>query len=457
MTAPVLDPMTSPLPTEEHYARNLIGGHWRFPAAPYDFEVRNPADSTICAVVPLSSRFDVAAAYRAASVVETGVWSGAAGRMAMLHAIVERLAGAADELAELQALETGLTLADSRAVVSATLDVARTLLSCSTGVTAQGERRAADVSGHILSWGAPFTEMVTSVLPALVRGDSVIVKPSLRGPLTPVAVALLAADTGLPDGVLNVVQGTGGDIGADLIGRRELSTLYVRGGERTIAQAQRAHDRTGVPLRVLRGGGNVCVIGPDLDVDSDGDIEILADAITSAVRVHSAGGPFGLPLLAVHTAQAEALLHAVLTRLAETIAAPLPTELLRRRAVQRIEGLRAAGATILLGGNEIPDDVAHRMAWRLPPTVLLLGGPDSMAVRREQASVPLGPVLSVLTWDHPDQLANVFTALRNRDGTASLCGANGAVTHLPHPRAVVGHDAPRPLFATLAPAWTGGA
>src|SRR5262245_57032049 len=54
------------LPESDHFARNLIGGRWVFPAAPYDFQVRNPLDSTETAVVPLSSRFDVDRAVEAA-------------------------------------------------------------------------------------------------------------------------------------------------------------------------------------------------------------------------------------------------------------------------------------------------------------------------------------------------------------------------------------------------------
>lgn len=92
------------------------------------------------------------------------------------------------------------------------------------------------------------------MFPAIARGDTVIVKPSLRGPLTPVAFAFMATEVGLPAGVVNVVQGTGLDVGADLISGRRLSALHVRAGERTIAQAERSHRRTGVALHTLRAG-----------------------------------------------------------------------------------------------------------------------------------------------------------------------------------------------------------
>ncbi len=218
------------------------------------------------------------------------------------------------------------------------------------------------------------------MLPALIRGDSVIVKPSLRGPITPVAFALLATEAGLPAGVVNIV--------------------HVRSGGRTIAQAERAHPRTNVSLHVLRGGGNILILGPDLDAGPD--LDTIADAVTASVRINSAGGPFGLPLLALHADQVEQILPAVLDRLAGLVAAPLPTEPLRRRAVQRIENLIEQGASVATGGPSVPDDTAHRMSWWLPPTVLLLGDPDSPAARRERATVPLGPVLRVVRWTHGD-------------------------------------------------------
>ena len=82
---------------------------------------------------------------------------------------------------------------------------------------------------------------------------------------------------------------------ADLTGRRELSALYVRGGERTIAQAERAHARTNVPLHVLRGGGNVLIVGPDLDLDAGTDLDaccsISADGAVAPPRRATDGEP----------------------------------------------------------------------------------------------------------------------------------------------------------------------
>lgn len=450
------------LPTADHYARNLIGGRWRFPAAPYEFEIRSPSDSTVTAVVPLSSRFDVADAVEAAGSALRGPWADPTTRMLLLRALVDRISACQQQLARLQATETGLSLPDSLAAIRLTLrGVAqaprewRMVLEHHLPLTTWDRPpKPAGVSGHILSWGLPFTEIVTSVLPALMRGDTVVVKPSLRGALSPVAFAFLATEVGLPPGVVNLVQGTGGDVGAELISRRDLSALYVRAGERTISQAERAHQRTGVALHTLRAGGNVAVVGPD----ALADLGQIARTVATAVRMHSAGGPLGLPLLAVHRDIAEPVLASVADTLATMVPAPLPAEPLRRRAVDGIEKLVATGARIVLGGPLLPDDVTHRMGWRMPPTILTLGSPDSPAALTEQSLVPLGPILGVVTVDQWDDLAaafSMFSARRVADGIARVWDADaGVVPSLPH-GLVVTEASPGDLLtdAALPAAW----
>ena len=110
-TAPngaTLERPAASLPDDGHYARNLIGGRWLFPAAPYEFEIRHPGDSTITAVVPLSSRFDVDRAFGAATAALRGPWAGSAERILMLQALIDRVEASRTELARLQSTETGL-------------------------------------------------------------------------------------------------------------------------------------------------------------------------------------------------------------------------------------------------------------------------------------------------------------------------------------------------------------
>jgi hypothetical protein len=94
----------------------------------------------------------------------------------------------------------------------------------------------------------------------------------------------------------------------------------------------------------------------------------------------------------------------------------------------------------------------------MPPTLLALGSPDSPAVAAEQASVPLGPVLSVITWQDWNRLGAVFTAQRARHGIASVWGAGQqAAAPLGFGLIIAGSSASALLAASLPPAWTGDA
>ncbi len=129
MTSAVLEAPAAYLPDDNCHARNLIGGSWRFPAAPYEFESRNPADSTITMVVPLSSRFDVAAAFDAATEALHGSWAEPAARAELLATLLDRIAASQPGLARLQPLETGIALGDSLRAIKRALSLARKLLA----------------------------------------------------------------------------------------------------------------------------------------------------------------------------------------------------------------------------------------------------------------------------------------------------------------------------------------
>jgi acyl-CoA reductase-like NAD-dependent aldehyde dehydrogenase len=401
------------MPTDDNFSRNFIDGRWVFPAAPYEFEIRNPADSTISAVVPLSSRNDVSRAVAAARHSQESEWADAQQRGQLLEALLDRLTELEPELARLQCTETGLDIDDSAATLRASLRMARDLVDNTAGdVSRPG------VAGYVLAWGLPMTEMLISVVGSLARGMSAVVKPSLRGPLSPVAVALAASHVGFPSGVLNVVHGTGVDVGAALMSTPLLDQLYVHGNEDTLCRARRAAPRTGVAVSTLSAGGNAAIVYPDID---QSQIAAMVPKTAAALRIHSTGGMFGQTMVAVHHSVEKMVLESLIPTLSSVVPAPLPSGALRRRAMDRLDLLCSRGARVLAGGS-IPDDVVHRMGWRIPPTIVHIGDASRAAGLLASVGEPLGPILTIVRWATNEDLDRLFAAQRYRDGYGTTWG-----------------------------------
>src|SRR5262249_42657126 len=158
---------------DEHYARNLIDGRWQFPAVPYEYEIRNPADSTVTTVVPLSSRIDVAHAVEAATRAAPRWAADHAKRGRLLTQLVDALDRYAAPPAALQSTETGLGYEDSRTAVTGIRRLARALLADRIPGAAErlwSSARTAGVSGLVLSWGLPLAETIAALLPQLAAG-----------------------------------------------------------------------------------------------------------------------------------------------------------------------------------------------------------------------------------------------------------------------------------------------
>ncbi|WP_088288037.1 aldehyde dehydrogenase family protein [Kineosporia sp. A_224] len=401
---------------DEEFARNLVDGRWRFPAAPYEFEIRSPQDSRVVACVPLSSRFDVDAALQAGARAAQAWAADPAVRVRLVAQAVADLDRLAVPVAEVVATETGLDLADAVEQVRTGVRWARHRVALAAvddaGPPAVEPPGVAGVAGVVLGWGAPFLEAVSGILPLLLQGRTVVVKPSLRAPLSAVVLAHRLVAAGLPEGVLGVVQGTGTDVGAALVGRRDLAVLHVRGGGRTLDLAGRAVATTGVPLHPLRAGGNVLLSGRDADP------ALVAATVAAGLRLHNASGPAAVPWLVVHADTAGPVVDALVAAASATRPVPLPTEPVRDRALAAVRTLGRLGGRVLTGGA-VPDDVAHRMGWLVPATVVTVGAVGSRLGPRSDDDPwrePLGPVVAVATWRTSDDLADAFSRSRFRDG-----------------------------------------
>jgi aldehyde dehydrogenase (NAD+) len=391
----------------ERFERNFVGGNWVFSELGYQFDIYDPSNSEVIAAVPLSSRFDVA---RTVAVARNALAGWAARpkseRLAFIFRALELFERNVDEIAEMEARDTGTPIVYLRKDIAQTLSNIRARFDCNEvrGVSAMGE--SAGIIGVILSWSGPFDLCCRELLPALVAGHTIVAKPSLRAPLSCVLFAEILGKAMLPPGVLNLVQGTGIDVGAALAGQRGLSEIWFQGGRPTAKSVQRAASTIGARVRL-------CLRRPNLTVvDNGADLAAAVDAIIQDTLVNAGRAGYGGTVVHVHQNifkplkdHLESALNGVRYGPAKdpaTNLGPMISEDARSARRQSISSLEAA--TCLYRGTN-PDARSARMGWFASPQILLASEYDHVA----NAELPLGPtiVMRIL----PDEAVEITRGL----------------------------------------------
>ncbi len=403
----------------EEFERNHIGGSWRFPRAPYELEIFSPSTSEVLATVPFSSRFDVADAVAAASRAGS-TWADPATRAAALGRFRSLVSDTGFELAERQAAELGLEQRDSSTLVAGALAIVERL-----GADGGSEREG--VTGYVLGWGSPIIEVAVSVLPDLFAGRTVVVKPSIRAPLTVASMISLLIEADLPDGVVNLVHGQGTDVGSAMVTEDGIDTIVVRGSPSTVRSVAAGCRRRQRRVKGTAGVEQHLVVGGDI---GDEELAAMEEAVIAGIRANSAGGPLAIHHVHAHRAVTVTLGERLNRRLDSVTPAPLINDAARRTTMAITHSWMTAGdADLIAGSLTVPDDRTHRMGWFLPPAI----------VSRQAASppgrggqAPLGPIV---TWsvfdDHP--------TLAPTDAGSAADGKAGPGS-VPAVRAMVGAD-----------------
>ncbi|MCT4713284.1 aldehyde dehydrogenase family protein [Enterobacteriaceae bacterium H11S18] len=263
-----------------------IDGSWQESTSGARLSVFNPADGLQIATSADANEQDVDKAVTSAwRAFTSGVWANMlpAGREKILLRFADLLEQNAEELAQLETLEQGKSINISRAFeVGCTLNWMR----YTAGLTTKISGRTLDVSipmpegaryqawtrkepvgvvAGIVPWNFPLLIGMWKVMPALAAGCSIVVKPSETTPLTLLRMAELASEAGVPDGVFNVVTGSGGGCGRALTEHPLIAKVSFTGSTATgkgIARA--AADRlTRVTLEL--GGKNPAIVLKDAD------------------------------------------------------------------------------------------------------------------------------------------------------------------------------------------------
>ncbi|MCU1480696.1 MAG: putative NAD+-dependent betaine aldehyde dehydrogenase [Subtercola sp.] len=275
---------------------NLIGGEF-VPARDGSFiDVVNPAtDGEIVGRVPAMSADDLDAVFDAAAGAASS-WRalGPLGRGRILIDAAALIRAEADQLAELIVAEMGKTRAEAKGEVGkaaeffeyygglARLPFGEMIPDTRAGTFATQTREPLGVVLLITPWNDPLLTPARKMAPALVSGNTVVIKPATETPLITLHLAEILHRAGLPSGVIGTVTGRGAEIGDVLSADRRIKAVSFTGSTTVGLDLQRRLAGSGVRVQTEMGGKNAAVVLDDADLD-------LATSVVMAAAFAQAG------------------------------------------------------------------------------------------------------------------------------------------------------------------------
>ncbi len=274
--------MTDTLEQVKSY-QQFINGQFVDAASGQTLDVENPANGQVIARVPRSSAEDVdRAAQAAATAFESWQNTTPQDRSLMLLRLADAIEARADEIGRLESRNAGKPVGVAIDEVPVVVDNLRFFAGAArvmegkavneymAGWTSMIRREPVGVVASIAPWNYPIMMAGWKIGPALAAGNTVVLKPSVKTPLTAVLLAEIAADI-LPPGVLNVITGTGSEIGDSLVAHPKVGMISVTGDTVTGRHiAKVASDRV-KRLHLELGGKAPVVVFDDADLDAVAD------------------------------------------------------------------------------------------------------------------------------------------------------------------------------------------
>ena len=262
--------------------RILVGGSWRESYEGRTIEVASPSDGLAFGRIQDSAGPDVDAAVAAArNAFESGPWSHmtAADRGRLLLAAADLIADEAEELAALEALDTGKPTTQARNDIAATVryfeyygggadKVHGDTIPFLQTHHVQTIREPLGVTGHIIPWNYPAQMFGRTLAPALAMGNAVVLKPAEEASMTPLRLAEILHEAGFPPGSLNVVTGLGETAGAALARHPGIDFISFTGSPEVGADVQAAAAANHVGCTLELGGKSPQILFRDCDLDA---------------------------------------------------------------------------------------------------------------------------------------------------------------------------------------------
>ncbi|MFH8136087.1 betaine-aldehyde dehydrogenase [Pantoea osteomyelitidis] len=381
------------------------------------FQTINPANGEVLATVHEAGAADVDRAVAAAKKGQK-VWAAmtAMQRSRILRRAVDILRERNDALAELETLDTGKPISETANVDIVTgADVLEYYAGLIPALEGQQiplretsfvytRREPLGVVAGIGAWNYPIQIALWKSAPALAAGNAMIFKPSEVTPLTALKLAEIYSEAGVPDGVFNVLPGTGpvtGQLLTEHPGIDKVSfTGGVASGKKVMANAAGS---TLKDVTMELGGKSPLIIFDDADLNLAADIAMMANFYSSG-QVCTNGTRVFIPA-SLQTAFEEKIVERVAriragdVKVPETNFGPLVSFTHRDNVMRYIESGKQQGARVVCGGDRLSGDGFDNGAW-VAPTVFS-DCHDEMQIVREEV---FGPVMSILSYETEEEV-----------------------------------------------------
>jgi len=381
------------------------------------FDCISPVDGRVLAQVASCDQADAERAVASArAAFEAGSWArlAPAKRKAVMIRFADLLEANREELALLETLDMGKPIGDSLAVdipgaaralrwsgeaIDKIYDEVAATPHDQLGLVT---REPVGVVAAIVPWNFPLMMACWKLGPALATGNSVVLKPSEKSPLTAIRIAQLAIDAGIPAGVLNVLPGYGHTVGKALALHMDVDTLVFTGSTRVAKQLMIYAGESNMKRVWLEAGGK----SPNIVFADAPDLEAAAQAAAGAIAFNQGEVCTAGSRLLVERSIRERFLPMVVEALkgwkpgnpldpATNVGALVDTQQLNT-VLGYIDAGREAGAQVLIGGQRTLEETG---GLYVEPTIFD-GVSNAMKIAQEEI---FGPVLSVITFDSAEE------------------------------------------------------
>jgi acyl-CoA reductase-like NAD-dependent aldehyde dehydrogenase len=386
------------------------------------YDVLEPATAHKLVEAADASSLDVERAVEAATAaLRSSGWAEQLpyARGSVLRAIANRIRDRADELAELETINNGQPIKESRGqVLGAAIlfdyyaglapSVRGTTIPMGPGVLDYTLREPFGICGMIVPWNAPIFTVAMKLAPALATGNAAIVKPSPLTPLTALRLAELAHEAGLPDGLLSVLPGSSPELGSAIVTHPEIPRIAFTGSTATgrkILEAAAPHIKN---VSLEMGGKSPNIILPDADLDAAIEGSVYFSMFRSAGQICTHRTRTLIPASIYDDAVERYVNRAKQLNLGDPLEES--TEMGPLVSADQLDRTRhyiglgiEAGATVALGGVDAPEGFGD--GWFMAPTVLT-DVTNEMAVARDEIFGPVAALMSYADVDEAVEIAN---------------------------------------------------